>query len=229
MRYRELGKALAEVSVLGFGCMRLPVIKEEGKDDVIDEKEAIRIIRYGIDNGINYLDTAFGYHNGQSEVLVGKALKDGYRDKAYLATKLPLWNINSEEDVLKIFNEQLKKLDTDYIDFYLLHAVNRDSWEQKVLKFNVLPKIEKLIEEGKIKDYHMSLVLKDCDYDIKKVETKLRQYHSKKTKMRAVLKPYRQMLSAISDRMGGCSRDKILNLIKTETQITSKMILEELR
>lgn len=156
MRYREMGKALAEVSVLGFGCMRLPVIEKEGHETVIDEKEAIRIIRYGIDNGINYLDTAFGYHNGQSEILVGKALKDGYRDKAYLATKLPLWSVNCEDDVLKIFNEQLTKLDTDYIDFYLLHAVNRESWEKKVLAFDILPKIEKLIEEGKIKHFGFS-------------------------------------------------------------------------
>lgn len=83
-----------------------------------------------------------------------------------------------------------------------------------------------VIEEGKIKDYHMSLVLKDCDYDIKKVEARVRQYYSKGTKMRAVLKPYKQMLSAMSDRMGGCSRDRILNLVRTETQITPKMILE---
>ncbi len=147
MRYRVLGKTGVEVSVLGFGCMRLPVIE----NDAIDESEAIRIIRRGIDNGINYLDTAFGYHNGQSEILVGKALKDGYRSKAYLATKLPLWSVNSEDDVERIFNEQLSKLDTDYIDFYLLHAVNNESWNTKVLKFEILPKLEKKLAEGKIK------------------------------------------------------------------------------
>lgn len=147
MRYRVLGKTGIEVSALGFGCMRLPVLE----NDTIDEAEAIRIIRKGIDNGINYLDTAFGYHNGQSEILVGKALKDGYRNKAYLATKLPLWSVNCEEDVEKIFNEQLSKLDTDYIDFYLLHAVNNESWETKVLKFDILPKLEKKLAEGKIK------------------------------------------------------------------------------
>ena len=147
MKYRVLGKTGAEVSALGFGCMRLPVLE----NDQIDEAEAIRIIRNGIDNGINYLDTAFGYHGGQSEILVGKALKDGYRNKAYLATKLPLWNIKCEEDVDKIFNEQLSKLDTDYIDFYLLHAVNNESWETKVLKFDILPKLEKKLAEGKIK------------------------------------------------------------------------------
>ncbi len=159
MKYRVLGKTGAEVSVLGFGCMRLPVLE----NDQIDEAEAIRIIRNGIDNGINYLDTAFGYHNGQSEILVGKALKDGYRNKAYLATKLPLWNVKCEEDVDKIFNEQLSKLDTDYIDFYLLHAVNNESWETKVLKFDIIPKLEKKLAEGKIK--HLGFSFHD-DLDV---------------------------------------------------------------
>lgn len=159
MRYRVLGKTNVKVSVLGFGCMRLPV----SENDSIDEAEAIRIIRRGIDNGINYLDTAFGYHNGQSEILVGKALKDGYRNKAYLATKLPLWSVNCEDDVEKIFNEQLSKLDTDYIDFYLLHAVNNESWETKVLKFNILPKLEKKLAEGKIK--HLGFSFHD-DLDV---------------------------------------------------------------
>ena len=159
MKYRVLGKTGAEVSVLGFGCMRLPVLE----NDQIDEAEAIRIIRNGIDNGINYLDTAFGYHNGQSEILVGKALKDGYRNKAYLATKLPLWNVKCEDDVDKIFNEQLSKLDTDYIDFYLLHAVNNESWETKVLKFDIIPKLEKKLAEGKIK--HLGFSFHD-DLDV---------------------------------------------------------------
>lgn len=147
MRYRILGKTGVEVSVLGFGCMRLPVID----GDRIDEAKAIELVRRGIDNGINYLDTAFGYHGGNSERLVGKVLKDGYRAKAYLATKLPLWSVNCEEDVDRIFNEQLEKLDTDYIDFYLLHAVNNESWETKVLKFDILPKLEKKLAQGKIK------------------------------------------------------------------------------
>ncbi len=153
MRYRTMGKTGVDVSTLGFGCMRLPMI--EGTDN-IDEQEAIRIIRLGIDNGVNYLDTAFFYHNGESERLVGKAIKDGYREKAYIATKLPLGEVKCEEDVERIFNEQLKKLDVDYVDFYLLHAVNNDSWENRVLKFDVLPKIEKLIADGKIKHFGFS-------------------------------------------------------------------------
>lgn len=165
MKYRKMGKTETDVSILGFGCMRLPVI--DGDGDKIDEAKAIEIIRNGIDNGINYLDTAFGYHGGNSERLVGKALKDGYREKAYLATKLPLWSVNCEDDVYKIFNEQLQKLDTDYVDFYLLHAVNNESWETKVLEFDILPKLEKLKEQGKIK--HLGFSFHDDLHIFKKI------------------------------------------------------------
>ena len=165
MRYREMGKTGVEVSVLGFGCMRFPVV--EGNGDMIDEAKSIEMIRYAIDNGVNYLDTAFFYHGGNSERLVGKALKDGYRKLTYLATKLPLGNVNCEEDVERIFNEQLEKLDTDYIDFYLLHAVNNDSWDNKVVKFDVLPKLEKLKAEGKIK--HIGFSFHDDLWVFKKI------------------------------------------------------------
>jgi len=165
MRYREMGKTGAEVSVLGFGCMRFPTL--DGQDGQIDEAKSIEMLRYSIDNGVNYLDTAFFYHSGSSERLVGKALKEGYRDLVYLATKLPLGEVNCEEDVERIFNEQLDKLDTDHIDFYLLHAVNNDSWDNKVIKFDVLPKLEKLKEQGKIK--HLGFSFHDDLWVFKKV------------------------------------------------------------
>ncbi len=165
MRYREMGKTGVEVSVLGFGCMRFPTI--EGEDSCIDEEKSIEMIRHAIDNGVNYLDTAFFYHSGNSERLVGKALKDGYRKLTYLATKLPLGSVNCEEDVEKLFNEQLEKLDTDYIDFYLLHAVNDDSWENKVVKFDILSKLEKLKEQGKIK--HLGFSFHDDLWVFKKI------------------------------------------------------------
>ncbi len=154
MKYRRLGKTNEDVSVLGFGCMRLPT--NNGEDGNIDIEKSVEMVRYAIDNGVNYLDTAFFYHSGNSEKFVAKVIKDGYREKAFVATKLPLGNVNCEEDVEKLFYEQLDKLETDYVDFYLLHAVNNDSWENRVIKYDIIPKIEKLKAEGKIRHFGFS-------------------------------------------------------------------------
>jgi predicted aldo/keto reductase-like oxidoreductase len=147
MNYRKMGKIDIEVSALGFGAMRLPIIDDNSAN--IDEKEAIKMIRYGIDNGINYIDTAWPYHQGESEKVVGKALKDGYREKVYLATKLPIWKCETEEDLDKYFNEQLEKLQVEKIDFYLLHALNKERW-QIVKELNVIEWGKKKKKEGKI-------------------------------------------------------------------------------
>ena len=147
MKYRKFGKLDWEVSVLGFGAMRLPVIGEDRSK--INEPEAIRMIRYAIDHGVNYIDTAYPYHGGNSEVVVGKALKDGYREKVRIATKMPIGRVNSSEDLDRIFNEQMRRLQTNRIDFYLLHGLNKERW-LKVLNLNVLDWAEKLIDEGKI-------------------------------------------------------------------------------
>ena len=147
MKYREFGKTGLKVSALGFGTMRLPLL-EDGV--TVDEKEAVRIIRHAIDSGVNYVDTAYPYHQGTSEIVVGKALGDGYRDKVFLADKSPIWKLEKESDFDSILEEQLQKLQTDHIDFYLLHALNRERWE-KLVEQGVIDVLEQLREEGKIR------------------------------------------------------------------------------
>lgn len=141
-----MGKTKEEVSLLGFGCMRLPTLP----DGEIDEEQAISMIRYAIDHGVNYLDTAYGYHNGKSEGLVGKAVQDGYREKVFIATKLPVWLVKEPQDCKRLFEEQLERLGVDYVDFYLLHALNRNSWPQ-ALENEALEFLEQMQAEGRIK------------------------------------------------------------------------------
>ncbi len=148
MLYRKLGKTGEMVSILGYGCMRLPVI--DGNPESIDEKKAIRLVRYAIDHGVNYIDSAYSYHSGMNEVFLGKALKDGYREKVHLATKLSCKRVNCKEDMDRFLNEQLEKLRTDCIDFYLLHAVKQSYWE-KMKKFGVIDFLERARAAGKIK------------------------------------------------------------------------------
>lgn len=148
MVYREFKNLNIKVFPLGFGAMRLPIIgNDEGK---IDEKEAIKMLRYGIDHGINYIDTAYPYHKGNSEIVVGKALKSGYREKTYLATKLPTWLLKTKKDMDRYLTEQLKKLDVEYIDFYLIHSLRKDTWEN-AYKLGVLEWAEKMKKRGYIK------------------------------------------------------------------------------
>lgn len=149
MEYRQFKKFEKPVSLFGIGCMRLPMINKGEKNEV-DEAEAIRMIRYGIDNGVNYIDTAYPYHDGKSELIVGKALKDGYREKVYLATKCPVWQVETIDDMERLLNEQLQKLNTDHIDFYLLHALEKDRWN-KLKKLDALSFMKKAREQGKIK------------------------------------------------------------------------------
>jgi predicted aldo/keto reductase-like oxidoreductase len=153
MKYRRFGKLDWEVSALGFGVMRLPII---GKDaSKIDEKPAIKMIRYAIDHGVNYLDTAYVYHRGQSEVLLGKALKDGYREKVRIATKMPVRLVEKQENLEEYFNTHLERLKTDHIDFYLLHGLRETTWP-KVKKFEILSWAEEKLDEGKINYFGFS-------------------------------------------------------------------------
>jgi len=141
MLYRKIEKNGDQLSVLGYGAMRLP--SNNGRTD---EKRAIEQIRYAIDHGVNYLDTAIMYMN---EPLVGRALKDGYRVKVKLATKLPPWTVNKEEDLEGTFKIQLENFQTEYIDYYMLHGLNKTTWNQ-MLEFNALEFLDKIKEQKKI-------------------------------------------------------------------------------
>ena len=147
MKYRKFGSLDWKVSALGFGTMRLPVLNNDYAN--IDKTVAIKMIRYAIDRGVNYFDSGYGYHNGNSEVVLGDALKDGYREKVRIATKLPVWLVNSSDDFDRIFNEQLKRLQTERVDFYLLHGLNRVMWP-KMRDFGVLKWAEGAIADGRI-------------------------------------------------------------------------------
>jgi uncharacterized protein len=147
MEYRQFGKLDWQASVLGFGCMRLPLTGE--KSSSIDQAGATRMIRFAIDQGVNYFDTAYVYHDRMSEVALGQALQDGYRQKVHIATKLPVWLVKETADFDAMLNEQLKKLQTDHIDVYLLHSLNRDAWH-KVLDLDLLSRAEAALADGRI-------------------------------------------------------------------------------
>ncbi len=145
MQYRPFGKLDFQVSALGFGAMRLPL-----KDGKIDEAEATTMLHYAIDHGVNYVDTAYPYHEGTSEVFVGRGLRDGYRRRVKLATKLPSWLIQSAADFDKYLNEQLRRLQDETIDFYLLHSLDRESWT-KLRDLGVREWAKKAIADGRIR------------------------------------------------------------------------------
>ena len=148
MEYRDFGKTGLEVSALGFGCMRFPIL--DGDSARIDEPLATAMLRKAIDQGLNYVDTAWPYHMEQSEPLVGRILQDGYREKVFLATKMPSWLVKSPEDLERLFTTQLEKLQTDHIDFYLLHALNAGYWDN-YLKVKVFDWAERKMAEGQIR------------------------------------------------------------------------------
>ncbi len=153
MLYRKLGASGCEVSVLGFGCMRFPMLGSSSAVDIfdaskpIDEEESTKMIGYAIEHGINYFDTAYPYHGGQSETLLGKTLK-GDRDKVMIATKLPVWLVENSNDFDRLLDEQLQRLRTDCIDFYLLHSMNRPAW-YRMKEMGALSFLDKIIADGR--------------------------------------------------------------------------------
>lgn len=148
MQYRKFGKLDWEVSALGFGFMRLPTIG--GDAGKIDQEKATEMLRTAIDAGMNYVDTAYVYHDQTSETALGIALQDGYRDKVRIATKLPIWLVNESDDFDRMLDEELERLKTDHVDFYLMHSLNKSTWE-KVQKLGLLEKAEAAVKDGRIR------------------------------------------------------------------------------
>ncbi len=157
MQYRTF-KDKTSVSLLGFGGMRLPQTNE-GKIDKISAKT---MLEQAFEGGINYFDTAYGYHNGESETFLGEALQGHARDSYYLADKMPMWVLKSPEQARDVFQEQLDKCQTRYFDFYLMHSLTKNNYD-KAKKFKT---IEYLFEEkaaGRIK--HLGFSFHD-DYEL---------------------------------------------------------------
>jgi predicted aldo/keto reductase-like oxidoreductase len=157
MQYREFGNTGIKISALGFGSMRLPGY-EKNNEFFVEEEKSIEMIHRAFDLGVNYIDSAYGYCGGKSEIVVGKALK-GYRDRVYVSTKSPTWYIKERSDYRRFLEEQLKKMDLDYIDFYHFHSLTKESWENTILKFNLLEDAQRAKNEGLIK--HISFSFHD--------------------------------------------------------------------
>jgi len=154
MLYRELGSTGEKVSILGFGCMRLPT---KGRYDKIDDKKASKLLDHAIKNGVNYLDTAYPYHGisnsegGQSEVFLGNYLSEqDLHKEVHLATKIPTWLLQEPEDMDRFLDQQLKRLKTDKIDFYLLHSLKEKNWFH-LEDLGVFEFLDSAVADGRIK------------------------------------------------------------------------------
>lgn len=146
MQYRRMPGVKEPLSVLGLGAMRLPC----PPDGRIDRTAATAMVRYAIDAGINYVDTAYVYHGGESEPFLGEALGDGYRERVRLATKLPGWLVECRADMDRLLDEQRARLRTDAVDFYLLHGLNREGWE-RLHALGVLEFLDDALADGRIR------------------------------------------------------------------------------
>ena len=178
MQYRKMGKLGIEVSAFGIGCMRFPMITNEDGKRVVDQELANKIIHTAIENGVNYLDTAYVYSDRQAEKVLGKALQGGWREKVYVATKLPIWDCHTPEDLPRLYEEQRTNLGVDCIDFYLVHALNRDQWH-RMRDLGVREFLTDLKAQGKIKyacfSFHDNYeafeeILNDYDWDMCQIQ-----------------------------------------------------------
>ncbi|MEN6369725.1 MAG: aldo/keto reductase [Thermotogota bacterium] len=153
MRYRTFGRLDWQPSALGFGTMRLPILNDDHSK--IDEALATRMVHTAIDGGVNYVDTAWPYHDGQSERFLGRCLRGGYRERVRVATKMPSWLVEKAEDFDRFLDEQRRRLETETIDFYLLHALNGITWP-KLRDLGVREWAERAKHEGRIEHFGFS-------------------------------------------------------------------------
>lgn len=176
MKYRKFGKLGITGSAFGLGCMRFNGEPTNGVK--CDEEKAIALIRQAIDGGVTYIDTAYVYLDKTSETVLGRALKDGYREKVTIATKMPLHAVNNREDMGRLLQEELDKLQTDHIDFYLMHGINREGWE-KFKAIGAPQFFDDMKKAGKIRfkcfSFHgpyedFEYIIKDSDWDMVQIQ-----------------------------------------------------------
>ncbi len=176
MKYRSMGKLGIKASAFGLGCMRFN--GAPSGDCAADEQKAISLIRRAIDGGVTYLDTAYVYLNKTSEIVLGKALRDGYREKVTIATKMPAEAVKNRADMEALLDEELRKLQTDHIDFYLMHGINREKWEY-FKSIGASHFFDDMKKEGKIRykcfSFHSSYedfeyIINDWDWDMVQIQ-----------------------------------------------------------
>ncbi|MCR5178056.1 MAG: aldo/keto reductase [Lachnospiraceae bacterium] len=176
MKYREFGKLGIKGSAFGLGCMRFN--GPASGDSIIDEGKAVSLIRRAIDGGVTYIDTAYVYLDKTSEIVLGKALKDGYRERVTVATKMPMEAVHDRASMQSLLDEELKKLQTDHLDFYLMHGINKEKWEY-FKKIGAPEFFDDMKKEGKIRfkcfSFHGSYedfeyIIKDSDWDMVQIQ-----------------------------------------------------------
>lgn len=178
MQYRPYGKLGYQVSALGLGCMRLPLQTDANGNVEVNREKAYELIRYAIDHGINYIDTALTYHSGKSEEIVGEALDGGYRERTWIATKQMFQNIKIKGELRRNLENTLRKLRTSYLDCYLIHNIQSGYWED-LKRSDILNEYEKFRQEGLIRhigfSYHggfeaFSQVLRHYAWDMCQIQ-----------------------------------------------------------
>jgi len=178
MQYVPFGKLGFDVSRLGFGMMRLPTMTDDEGKVCIDRPEAMRMLRHAIDRGVNYVDTAYGYHFQESEILTGLALKDGYREKVKLTTKLPQWLVKEHADMDRLLDEQLRKLDVPYVDFYLVHSLTGDAFH-RMQSLDYKGFLKRALKDGRIRHTGFSFhdekdvfieIVDDFDWELAQIQ-----------------------------------------------------------